>query len=253
LSISLIITSYNWPAALEACLESVEKQSRLPAEVLIADDGSSSDTRKLITQWGSRLPLIHCWVPDIANRPAVVRNRAALKARSRSLVFIDGDCVLSPTFLAWHMNLAAVGTIVAGGRVLLDAEETRAYLTERLVPRRVTKSFKFKELNVGAVRDVFNNSVATVRTCNMGIGFDEFVRCGGFDESYIGWAREDTDFVLRAVRGGLQIRNGRCGCNMFHLYHGGDKGRVSPNDDRLASLVADTRRVDPVKSLFRLT
>ena len=40
-----------------------------------------------------------------------------------------------------------------------------------------------------------------------------------------GWAREDTDFVLHAARRGLQIRNGRCGCNMFHLYHGGDKGR----------------------------
>jgi len=251
-SISLIVTSYNWPAALEACLESVEKQSQMPAEVLIADDGSSSDTRKLITQWASRLPLVHCWVPDIANRPAVVRNRAVLKAKSRLLVFIDGDCVLSPNFLAWHLNLAAVDTIVAGGRVLLDGGETEAYLSGRFFPERVRKSFKFKELNVGSLRDAFNNSVATVRTCNMGIGFDEFVRCGGFDESYIGWAREDTDFVLRAVRGGLNIKNGRCGCNMFHLYHGGDKGRVSPNDDRLSRLVADTRRINPVKSVFSL-
>lgn len=250
MSVSLIITSYNWPAALDACLESVEKQSQPPVEVLIADDGSLPDTRELIMRWEPRLPLIHCWVPDIANRPAVIRNRAALRAKSRWLVFVDGDCVLSPNFLAWHQKLAGIDTIVAGGRLLLDADETQSYLNDRHFPERAEKSFKFKELNAGPLRNFFNNSVATVRTCNMGIGHNEFIRCGGFDESYVGWAREDTDFVLRAARRGLQIRNGRCACNVFHLYHGGDKGRVSPNDDRLATLVADLKRADPVKSVF---
>ena len=51
MSVSLIITSYNWPAALDACLESVEKQSQPPVEVLIADDGSLPDTRELIMRW----------------------------------------------------------------------------------------------------------------------------------------------------------------------------------------------------------
>ena len=249
-SISLIITTYNWPDALRASLESVASQSVMPDYVIVADDGSHPATSNVIGELKSRIPLIHCWVPDVANRPAVIRNRAALKAKSQWLVFVDGDCVLSPNFLAWHQKLAGINTIVAGGRLLLDADETRAYLKDRLFPERAIKNFKFRELNVGSLRDVFNNSVATVRTCNMGVGYDEFIRCGGFDEAYVGWAREDTDFVLRAARRGLKIRNGRCGCNMFHLYHGGDKGRVSPNDDRLAGLVADVKRFDPIKSVF---
>jgi GT2 family glycosyltransferase len=34
--ITLIITTYNWPAALDLTLRSVARQSRLPDEVIIA-------------------------------------------------------------------------------------------------------------------------------------------------------------------------------------------------------------------------
>ena len=201
MSVSLIITSYNWPAALDACLESVEKQSQPPVEVLIADDGSLPDTRELIMRWEPRLPLIHCWVPDIANRPAVIRNRAALRAKSRWLVFVDGDCVLSPNFLAWHQKLAGIDTIVAGGRLLLDADETQSYLNDRHFPKRAEKSFKFRELKAGPLRNFFNNSVATVRTCNMGIGHNEFIRCGGLtNRTWVGRERiQILFFVLLAA------------------------------------------------------
>ncbi|HIY76621.1 MAG TPA: glycosyltransferase, partial [Candidatus Sphingobacterium stercorigallinarum] len=40
---SLLISTYNWPEALNLCLKSVMRQSVLPAEVLIADDGSTEE------------------------------------------------------------------------------------------------------------------------------------------------------------------------------------------------------------------
>ena len=40
MKIALIITTYNWPDALELVLESVKVQTILPDEVIIADDGS---------------------------------------------------------------------------------------------------------------------------------------------------------------------------------------------------------------------
>ena len=43
--VSLIITTYNWPAALELCLMSILRQPLTPDEVIIADDGSTEDTK----------------------------------------------------------------------------------------------------------------------------------------------------------------------------------------------------------------
>ena len=48
---SLVITTYNWPEALELVLLSLLKQSVLPDEVIIADDGSKIETSILITNF----------------------------------------------------------------------------------------------------------------------------------------------------------------------------------------------------------
>jgi glycosyl transferase family 2 len=43
--ITLIITTYNWPAALDLTLRSVARQSARPDEIIVADDGSGPQTR----------------------------------------------------------------------------------------------------------------------------------------------------------------------------------------------------------------
>ena len=40
ITISLIIATYNWPEALRLCLDSILRQTILPSEIIIADDGS---------------------------------------------------------------------------------------------------------------------------------------------------------------------------------------------------------------------
>jgi glycosyltransferase involved in cell wall biosynthesis len=68
LRITLIITTYNWPAALDLALQSVARQSMAPAEIIVADDGSGPATRQVVTSWQERLktPLIHMWQADEA-------------------------------------------------------------------------------------------------------------------------------------------------------------------------------------------
>ena len=51
MKLSLIITTYNWPNALSLVLESILRQTVLPDEVIIADDGSLPDTKKVIFQF----------------------------------------------------------------------------------------------------------------------------------------------------------------------------------------------------------
>jgi len=64
--VSLIITTYNRVDALSLVLRSVENQTVLPKEVIIADDGSGSDTKEAISvfQKTSNLNIIHSWQKD---------------------------------------------------------------------------------------------------------------------------------------------------------------------------------------------
>ena len=54
---SLIISTYNWPKALNLCLLSVRNQSILPDEIIIADDGSTDETKKLIEFHRKNFPM----------------------------------------------------------------------------------------------------------------------------------------------------------------------------------------------------
>lgn len=51
MKVSLVISTYNWKEALGLCLLSVTRQTVIPTEVIIADDGSRSDTKLLIEEF----------------------------------------------------------------------------------------------------------------------------------------------------------------------------------------------------------
>jgi glycosyltransferase involved in cell wall biosynthesis len=49
--ISVIVATYNRPAALDAVLRSLVCQNDADFEVLVADDGSTQPTKELIDAW----------------------------------------------------------------------------------------------------------------------------------------------------------------------------------------------------------
>jgi glycosyltransferase involved in cell wall biosynthesis len=75
---SLVIATYNWPAALDLVLRSVRAQRMLPDEVIVADDGSGDTTRYVILahQGDFPVPLRHVWQEDRGFRVAAIRNEA---------------------------------------------------------------------------------------------------------------------------------------------------------------------------------
>ena len=75
--VSLIITTYNWPESLLLVLKSIENQTRIPEEIVIADDGSSDETKEMIGKFqkGSELNIIHSWQEDNGFRAAKSRSK----------------------------------------------------------------------------------------------------------------------------------------------------------------------------------
>ena len=117
---ALIITTYNWPEALNLSLSSIAQQSVIPNQVVIADDGSDEQTKAIIDRWRESLPIIHEWQNDAGFRAARSRNTALRKVDSEYVICIDGDMVLHPEFVADHINFSKSDTFVQGSRVLLN-------------------------------------------------------------------------------------------------------------------------------------
>ena len=238
---ALIITAYNWTDAIALVLESVSKQTVTPDYVLVADDGSGLAVRDTVSAWMGRIrSLRHVWQPDTAFRAARVRNLAALKVDASHLVFIDGDCVLPPTFIERHREIIRPNTLVAGGRYLATKEETESLLYRQVVVKdSLFSGFKFKSLSLGPLRDFGPRNFGAVRTCNFGLMRSDFLAVGGFDESFIGWGREDTDLVVRLLNAGLTIRSGRLGACVYHLDHPKTERSCLPENDKRLRRVID--------------
>jgi glycosyltransferase involved in cell wall biosynthesis len=74
---ALLISTYNWPDALQLVLDSVLVQTLPPNEILIADDGSDSKTKKVIDDFISKssVSVKHFWQEDIGFRKSIILNK----------------------------------------------------------------------------------------------------------------------------------------------------------------------------------
>ena len=130
MKLTLIITTYNWPASLLLVIESIKHQTIHPDEVIIADDGSNSSTKDLIDDFkkNSELKIIHSWQKDIGFRAARSRNNAILKSTGEYIVLIDGDTILHCDFIKDHIMNAEPGNFVQGKRSLISKKQTNMAL-----------------------------------------------------------------------------------------------------------------------------
>src|ERR1044072_8906768 len=106
--ISVIVSTYNRPDALGACLRSLGRQTDRTFQIVVADDGSGPAPRGAIDAWKPRLgiPLTHVWQGDRGFRLAEIRYRAIAASGGDYLVFLDGDCIAPHRFVAAHRALS---------------------------------------------------------------------------------------------------------------------------------------------------
>ena len=251
--ISVIVTTYNREDALEAVLSALSHQTDRSFEVVVADDGSGPATAALVQRWQPRLgvPLAHVWQVDWGFRAAEIRNRAILAARGDYCVFLDGDCIARPDFVAAHRRLAEPGWFVTGNRVLLSAELTAAVLRDGLRPQAwrlsewiaqrrrggVNRLAAVLPLPLGPLRKLRPGKWLGARSCNLAVWRSDLDRIDGFDASFSGWGREDSDLLVRLIHAGVRRKDGRFATGVIHLWH--------PEEDR-AQLTANQARLDTV-------
>lgn len=228
---SLIIATYNWPEALELCMTSVLNQSVLPTEIIIADDGSNAKTRAVIEQFQNKtkLPIIHVWHEDLGFRLASIRNKAIAKASSDYIIQIDADIILHPHFVNDHLAIAEQGYFITGSRILLNENYSTQILAEKKVKFgayiKGGKNF-FNGLRIKPLRNYFATRYKTsgknkfdVKGCNMSFWLKDLILVNGYDESYTGWGREDSNLAIRLIHAGVKKKYLKMGGIQYHIYH----------------------------------
>lgn len=120
-SIGVVITTYNSPVWLGKVLSGYESQSDDDFRVIVADDGSTDDTRDVIDGFRNRgiLTIDHVWHEDRGFRKCRILNKAIRETDCVYLIFTDGDCIPEPDFIATHRRLAEPGYFLSGGYIKL--------------------------------------------------------------------------------------------------------------------------------------
>jgi glycosyltransferase involved in cell wall biosynthesis len=232
--VSLIITTYNRPAALLLVLKSIENQSILPLDIIVADDGSNNDTKELIETFQSAtcLKIIHSWQKDKGFRAAKSRNKAIAKSKADYLILIDGDMILHPKFIQDHINNAEISCFIQGTRVLLTEDVTE----DAIKKMRINFSFLSNGIKnrKNTIHSNFLSSLflkkkeflSGIKTCNMAFFKEDFINVNGFNNDFDGWGREDSEFAVRLLNAGIMRKNLRFNAIQFHLWHS-ENSRVS--------------------------
>ncbi|MDE5808400.1 MAG: glycosyltransferase family 2 protein [Muribaculaceae bacterium] len=231
MTVALIISTYNRPDALDVVLRSVTKQTMLPDEIIIADDGSGEKTQQLIRKWQQSpllpVPLKHIWQIDEGFRLAMIRNKAIAASNCEYIIQIDGDAFIHPKFIEDHLKMAKKGFFVKGSRILLDKSlsdkicESKKYLFPSVFSLHIER-YREKAFRCGLLRDFFvsfNPKDLSALGCNMAFWRDDAIRVNGYDEEFTGWGHEDTDFTMRLHRNGIEKRNIRYAALIYHLWH----------------------------------
>lgn len=233
---SLIITTYNWPEALDLVLTSVAKQKTLPDEVVVADDGSGPETAALLRQWQSKLPvpLAHVWQEDLGFRLSRVRNLAIAAARGDYLIFVDGDMVLHPRFVEDHKWAMRPGCFIQGMRVWAGPRLTRHMLTHKITVPGVLSAdlrnrkhlIRFRWLSL--LKRHPTSFLDRTAGCNMAFWKKDVLRINGFNEGMVGWGAEDREFTVRMLGKGYTRHLLKYNAVAVHLHH---PSRKQPSEE----------------------
>ena len=117
MKVSVIITTYNAVEWLQKVLVGFSVQTESDFEIVIADDGSTSETKELLSLFSPKFkyPIVHVWQEDEGFQKSKILNKAILKSNAEYLLFTDGDCIPRKDFVAMHLKYQEKGYFLSGG------------------------------------------------------------------------------------------------------------------------------------------
>jgi GT2 family glycosyltransferase len=216
-------------------LLALERQTVRDFGLVIADDGSSAETRAVVARAraaGVR-PVTHVWQPNRGFRKCRSLNRAVAAATAAYLVFLDGDSLPRRDFLQRHLELAKPRTYLAGRLVRFDRElstrigeeeirsgafERRSFLWREWRRGHLLQKPQYAFMPAALGRLLFRRDGGSWTGANCSAWRSDILAVNGFDER-LSYGSEDSDLGWRLELSGVRRRSVRYQAPAFHLDH----------------------------------
>ncbi|MCK7596384.1 glycosyltransferase family 2 protein [Microbulbifer sp. CAU 1566] len=235
MKLSVIMTTYNSPEWLEKVLWGYSCQTEQALEVIVADDGSRSDTAELVARLREEtgLDIRHVWQKDDGFRKCRILNKAILEARGDYIVFTDGDCIPRADFLEVHKRRAERGYFLSGSYFKLPMSTSEAITRDDILSGRCFDFQWLREHGLKARRKTLKLRATprwapllnriTPTACNLkgsnaSAWRDDILKVNGFDER-MAWGGLDREFGVRLENAGIKPRHVRFDAVCVHLDH----------------------------------
>ncbi len=189
-SASIIIPTLNGASRIGNCLDSLVKQTAgRNVEILVVDDGSTDNTANVVRGYSSvRL------IPQANAGPASARNRGALEAQGKILLFTDDDCVPMPDWLEAMLGPFKDPDVVGAKGVYRTHQKS-------LAARFVQIEYEDKYRLMAGLP-----SIDFIDTYSAGFRRDRFLEMTGYDTSFPVACAEDIELSYRMSARGWKMK-----------------------------------------------
>ncbi|MBK1831711.1 glycosyltransferase family 2 protein [Verrucomicrobiaceae bacterium R5-34] len=243
---SIILSTYKQPKWLRKTLLGYVHQDTRNFEIVIADDGSGEETRKVIEHFQHSAPFAikHVWHDDDGFRKSTILNKAILFSEGDYLIFSDGDCIPRHDFVSTHLDAAQPGHFISGGYCKLPLDLSRAITEEDIRSGRCFQSRwlgtrGFHKLDsmmkiglhkpLSRLADGITPTKATWNGCNASGWTQDILAVNGHDES-MQYGGQDREMGERLMNLGVQAKQFRHRAVLLHLDH--PRGYKTPESIR---------------------
>ena len=210
----------------DAVLSALSRQADRGFEVVIADDGSVPRPPTLVERWRPRLgvALGHVWQEHRGFRAAEIRNRAHPRRRaatiaSSSTATASRGPTSSRRIGGWPSRAGSSPATACCFRrrsprpCCATACSRKPWIAPSWLAQRrrggVNRLAAVLRLPLGPLRKLGARQWRGARSCNLAVWRSDLDRVDGFDASFSGWGREDSDLLVRLLHAGVRRKDGR--------------------------------------------